>query len=142
MPANITYQTEVTATGGRTGRVRSADGAVDMPLVMPKEMGGSGETGANPETLFACGYAACFESACRFIARKEGLALGDGAYVTAKVGIGPRQAGGFQLYVSLLAHLDGLTQEQAEKVAQTAHNEICPYSHATRGNIDVQIEVI
>lgn len=142
MPANIIYQTEATAKGGRTGRIHSADGAVDMPLVMPKEMGGSGEKGANPETLFACGYAACFESACRFIARKEGLTLGDGTYVTAKVGIGPRLAGGFQLYVTLQAHLDGVTHEQAEKIAHTAHNEVCPYSHATRGNIDVKVETV
>ncbi|KAA6206654.1 MAG: organic hydroperoxide resistance protein [Candidatus Tokpelaia sp.] len=142
MTAKILYQTEATANGGRTGRVHSADGAVDMPLVMPKEMGGSGEKGANPETLFACGYAACFESACRFLARKEGLSLGDDTHVTAKVGIGPRAAGGFQLYVTLEAHLAGLSQEQAEQIAHTAHNEVCPYSHATRGNIAVQVEII
>jgi len=142
MTAHILYQTAATAKGGRSGRVHSADGAVDMPLTMPKEMGGSGDKGANPETLFACGYAACFESACRFLARKEGLALGDETYVTAKVGIGPRAAGGFQLYVSLEAHLAGLSREQAEHIAHTAHNEVCPYSHATRGNIAVQVEVV
>jgi len=142
MTAKILYQTEATANGGRAGRVHSADGAVNMPLVMPKEMGGSGEKGANPETLFACGYAACFESACRFLARKQDLSLGDDTHVTAKVGIGPRAAGGFQLYVTLSVHLAGLSKEQAEQIARTAHNEVCPYSHATRGNIDVQLEIL
>lgn len=141
MSAKILYQTEATAKGGRTGRVHSADGAVDLPLIMPKEMGGSGEKGANPETLFACGYAACFESACRFVAGKEGLKLGPDTQVTAKVGIGPRLQGGFQLSITLAAHLDGISREQAEKITHIAHTEICPYSHATRGNVDVKIEL-
>ncbi|AQS41217.1 MAG: Peroxiredoxin, Ohr subfamily [Candidatus Tokpelaia hoelldobleri] len=142
MLEKIVYTTKAQAKGGRTGRVHSEDGAVDLPLVMPKAMGGPGEVGANPETLFACGYAACFESACRAVAQKSGLKAGPETSVTAEVSIGPRKEGGFQLAVTLSVHLDGLDKAQAEKVAMSAHNDMCPYSHATRGNVDVKIEVV
>jgi len=142
MSQKIMYEIEATARGGREGRVQSSDGSLDLPLVMPKEMGGSDVKGANPEMLFAAGYAACFESACRFVARNEHLKLGDNTHVTCKVGIGPRDGGGFQLYVTLGAHLDGLDRKDAEQVAHKAHTQICPYSHATRNNVDVKVEII
>lgn len=142
MAGKILYKTRATAKGGREGRVRSEDEVIDLALVKPKELGGNGSAGANPETLFACGYAACFESAARFAAGKAGLAIGPQTYVTAQVGIGPRQGGGFQLYVTLYVHLDGLDKQQAQMVASVAHNEICPYSHATRGNVSVKIEIV
>ncbi|EJF88952.1 organic hydroperoxide resistance protein [Bartonella tamiae] len=142
MLSNILYKTASTAKGGREGHVHSDDGAVDLVLVKPKEMGGDGTVGANPETLFASGYAACFESATRLAASKAGLDAKDGTYVKAEVGIGPRKGGGFQLAVTLNVHLEGLDKQQAEVAAMTAHNEICPYSHATRGNVDVQIRIV
>ncbi|MHC5307134.1 organic hydroperoxide resistance protein [Bartonella sp. LJL80] len=142
MLSNVIYKTAATAEGGREGRIHSDDGALDLALVKPKEMGGSGAVGANPETLFAAGYAACFESATRLVASKSGWKVLDGSYVKAEVGIGPRKAGGFQLAVVLNVHLEGLDKQQAEMAAHTAHNEICPYSHATRGNVDVEIRIV
>lgn len=142
MLSKVIYNTKATAVGGREGHVRSDDGAIDMNLVVPKAMGGPGSAGANPETLFACGYAACFESATRMVASKSGHKPGEGSYVTAEVDIGPREQGGYQLAVHLTVHLAGLTKEQAEQAAKTAHQEICPYSHATRGNVDVDITVV
>jgi len=142
MPEKVLYKTKATAKGGREGHVQSEDGAVSLDLVKPKAMGGDGTAGANPETLFACGYAACFESATRFAASKAGLKVGPDSYVTAEVGIGPRQASGFQLAVTLYVHLDGLDKQQAQMAATVAHKEICPYSHATRGNINVKIKIV
>jgi len=142
MPEKIIYKTKATAKGGREGHVSSEDGTIDLTLVKPKEMGGDGTPGANPETLFACGYAACFESAARFAASKAGFTVGPQSYVTAEVGIGPRPGSGFQLDVTLYAHLDGLDKQDAEMVVQTAHNELCPYSHATRGNVNVKLQVV
>lgn len=142
MSDKITYKTKATAKGGREGHVSSEDGAISLDLVKPKEMGGKGTVGANPETLFACGYAACFESATRFAASKAGLKVGPQSYVTAEVGIGPRTGGGFQLDVTLYVHLDGLDKQQAQMAATTAHNEICPYSHATRGNVNVKLRIV
>ncbi|MBI0168943.1 MULTISPECIES: organic hydroperoxide resistance protein [Bartonella] len=142
MLSTIIYRTTAIAEGGREGHVHSEDGALDIDLVKPKEMGGNGTIGANPETLFAAGYAACFESATRFAAQKAGFKVQDGSYVKAEVGIGPRKSGGFELTVILTVHLEGLDKQQAEMAAHTAHNEICPYSHATRNNISVQIKVI
>jgi osmotically inducible protein OsmC len=142
MSEKTKYKTRATAQGGREGHVRSEDGAINLALVRPKELGGDGSAGANPETLFASGYAACFESATRFAADKAGLKVGPESYVTAEVGIGPRKGGGFQLDVTLYIHLDGLDKQQAQMAATTAHNEICPYSHATRGNVNVKLQVI
>lgn len=142
MLANIIYKTAAVAEGGREGHVHSEDGALDIDLVKPKEMGGDGKVGANPETLFAAGYAACFESATRFAAAKAGFKVLPGSYVKAEVGIGSRKAGGFELSVILTVHMEGLDKQQAEMAAYTAHNEICPYSHATRNNIRVQLKVI
>lgn len=142
MTTKIIYTTEATAKGGREGHVRSADGSVDLDLVVPKELGGPGGRGANPEQLFAAGYAACFEGAARLAAKDASVALGPDTHVTAKVGIGPRQEGGFGLAVTIEAHLDGVQKDKAESIVKTAHEKICPYSHATRGNVDVDVRVV
>lgn len=142
MLTNIIYKTAATVEGGREGHVKSADGALDAKLLKPKEMGGDGTVGLNPETLFAAGYGACFESATRLVAQKSGFKVQEGSYVKAEVDIGPRKEGGFQLAVTLNVHLVGLDKEQAEMVTHTAHTEICPYSHATRNNIDVKIVIV
>ena len=128
------------ATGGRNGHTRSADGIVDVDLSIPKSMGGPGRAGATtPEDLFAAGYAACFCSAVEFVARQSGLRLSS-LEIRANVGIGPREAGGFGLVASLAATVGGLAQAEAEKLVAAAH-QVCPYSNATRGNIDVGLEV-
>jgi lipoyl-dependent peroxiredoxin len=131
----------VTSSGGREGRVRSADGVLDLPLSMPKELGGSGKPGTtNPEQLFAAGYAACFENALLRAAREQKVKL-SGSSVTATVGIGRRDNGRFGLEVALAVELDGVERAEAEALARAAHEEICPYSRAVRGNIDVTVTV-
>jgi Ohr subfamily peroxiredoxin len=136
----VLYKTTVTAHGGREGRVTSADGAIDLKLAMPKALGGPGGVAANPETLFAAGYAACFESALRLLASNAKKPLKD-ASVTATVGIGPRDAGGFGLTVDLAVKGEGLPRAELEELAKAAHETVCPYSHATRGNVDVTVRV-
>ncbi|WP_040796677.1 organic hydroperoxide resistance protein [Nocardia higoensis] len=136
---NVLYTTEALATGdGRDGRVRSDDGRIDFELAVPKQMGGSGE-GANPEQLFAAGYAACFHSALRLVARQAKANVEDSS-VGAKVGIGSTEGGGFGLEVTLEVTLPHVPREQAQILADQAH-QVCPYSNATRGNIDVQVLV-
>lgn len=142
MPEKILYTAVVTANGGRDGRLRSDDGVLEATLSVPKEMGGAGGGHTNPEQLFAAGYAACFEGAVRLVAKEAALEIGPETKVTARVGIGSRKAGGFELAVTLDVHDDGVAKEQAMELATTAHEKICPYSHATRGNVDVQIHVI
>jgi len=133
------YTAEALATGdGRNGHARTTDGKVDVALSIPKEMGGSGE-GTNPEQLFAAGYAACFHSALRLVGTKAKANIDDSA-VGAKVGIGPNDAGGFQLEVTLEISLPHLSRDEAQALADAAH-QVCPYSNATRGNIDVQVLV-
>jgi Ohr subfamily peroxiredoxin len=133
------YTAEALATGaGRDGHVRSTDGKVDLDLSIPKEMGGNGE-GANPEQLFAAGYAACFHSALKAVARGAKAELG-GSTVGARVGIGPNCAGGFQLQVTLEVVIPALPHDQAQELVEQAH-QVCPYSNATRGNIEVTLEV-
>ncbi len=133
------YTAEALATGdGRNGHARTTDGKVDVALAFPKEMGGSGE-GTNPEQLFAAGYAACFHSALRLVGGKAKANIDDSA-VGAKVGIGPNDAGGFALEVTLEVSLPHLTREQAQQLADEAH-QVCPYSNATRGNIPVHVVV-
>ncbi len=141
MPVTVAYSTAATAQGGRDGKVATRDGAFSANLSTPRELGGAGGTGVNPEQLFASGYAACFLSAMKFVASQGGPKVPDAAEVTAKVGIGPRSEGGFGLTIALDVALPGLDRAQAEALAAKAH-EICPYSNATRGNIDVQIAVI
>ncbi|HWJ76253.1 MAG TPA: organic hydroperoxide resistance protein [Kaistia sp.] len=139
----VLYQTAATATGaGRSGRARSADGELDFQLVVPKELGGPGGPGANPEKLFAAGYAACFLSALQFVAGQQKVKLPADTAVSAKVGIGPRDDGtGFSLDVALDVSIPGIEQAAAEDLVARAH-AVCPYSEATRANLDVRLAVI
>ncbi|KIQ18876.1 organic hydroperoxide resistance protein [Rhodococcus sp. MEB064] len=133
------YTAEALATGeGRDGHGRTTDGKVDVDLSIPTEMGGNGK-GTNPEQLFAVGYAACYHSALRMVAGQQKADISDSS-VGAKVSIGPNDAGGFQLAVVLEVTLPNLDHDTAQALADKAH-EVCPYSNATRGNIDVQITV-
>jgi lipoyl-dependent peroxiredoxin len=138
---NAQYMTTVTSSGGREGHIRSSDGVLDLPLSMPKELGGSGKPGTtNPEQLFAAGYAACFENALLRAAREQKLKL-SGSSVTATVGIGRRDDGRFGLEVALAVKLDGVGRAEAQALARAAHEEICPYSRAVRGNVEVAVSV-
>ena len=133
------YTAEAVVTGeGRDGHARSSDGVLDVDLAVPTEMGGSGGA-TNPEQLFAAGYAACFHSALRTIARREKTDLGEST-ITAQVGIGPNEHRGFSLTVKLVVDLPGFERAEAERLVEAAH-QVCPYSNATRGNIDVVLEV-
>jgi len=140
VPVTPLYTTTATSHGGRSGKVRSADGVIDLPLAMPKEMGGPGGASANPETLFASGYSACFEGALRLVARMQGKTLPAETAITAAVTIGKTPDGGFGLAVALTGILPGMPRDEAEKLMHAAH-EVCPYSKATRGNIDVKLSV-
>lgn len=134
----VLYTAEAVAVGeGRQGEVRSSDGVIDEQLSVPKELGGPGGDSTNPEQLFAAGYAACFHSALKVVARTAEVELGQ-TEVTAKVGIGSNDDGGFQLAVELLAHVPGVEQAVADDLVAKAH-QVCPYSNATRGNIDVAL---
>lgn len=136
----IVYTAEVTSTGdGRNGNVASSDGIIDMPVAVPKEMGGQGGA-TNPEQLFASGYAACFHSALKLVGRRQKVSV-DGTTVTARVGIGPNGSGGYGLAVTLVVTVPGVEHAAAVELAEAAH-QVCPYSNATRGNIDVQLEVL
>lgn len=139
--SKILYTANATVTGGREGHVKSDDGVLDLQLVVPKGLGGPGGAGSNPEQLFAAGYAACFEGAVRFVARQKNVALKE-ASVTAHVGIGPREPTGFGIAVKLDVSLPGIDRAVAQELVDTAHRDICPYSHATRGNVDVQIALV
>jgi Ohr subfamily peroxiredoxin len=133
------YTAEALATGeGRDGHGRSSDGRLDFDLAIPKEMGGSGN-GTNPEQLFAVGYAACFHSALRLVARQEKVDVTDST-VGARVSIGQIDNGGFGLAVELEIALPNVDQQTAQEIAEKAH-QVCPYSNATRGNIDVTLTV-
>ncbi|GAA3255152.1 organic hydroperoxide resistance protein [Sphingomonas yabuuchiae] len=136
MGVNVIYKTKATATGGRDGAARSEDGSVDVKLVVPKEMGGPGGDGANPEKLFAAGYSACFLGAMKAVSGKEGVKVPQDATVTAEVGFGPREEGGYGITVDLLVNLPGVDRAEGEKLMHAAH-EVCPYSNATRNNVDV-----
>jgi Ohr subfamily peroxiredoxin len=136
---DVLYTAEATAIGdGRNGEVHSSDGVIDEKLAIPKEMGGPGGLLTNPEQLFAAGYAACFHSALRIVASQDKVTLHDDTSVTAKVGIGPNGKGGFGLTVQLVSTLPGVDAAKADELVQRAH-EVCPYSNATRGNIDVEV---
>jgi lipoyl-dependent peroxiredoxin len=133
----LLYTAEATATGGRrAGRARSADGVLDLPIAPPKEVGGPGDA-TNPEQLFAAGYAACFDNSLGLIARRERLPVGVTS-VTALVGLGKEDDGRFGLDVELQISVPGLPREQAEELVAKAHR-LCPYSRATRGNLDVRL---
>jgi lipoyl-dependent peroxiredoxin len=134
------YTAVATAHGGRQGRVKSDDGALDLDMVTPSAMGGPGGIGTNPEQLFAAGYAACFLSAMHFVAGQRKVDLGD-AQVTGHVSIGSNDAGaGFMLAVTHIVSLPTLDQVAAETLVADAH-AVCPYSNATRGNISVSFTV-
>ncbi|TDQ83264.1 Ohr subfamily peroxiredoxin [Dongia mobilis] len=140
MSVNVLYRTKATATGGRDGKSQTADGALSVNLSTPKELGGAGGAGNNPEQLFAAGYAACFLGAMKFVASQDGPKVPVDATVTAEVGIGPRAAGGFGLEVALEISLPGVAKAEAEALVEKAH-QVCPYSNATRNNIDVKLGV-
>src|SRR6266576_4450527 len=135
----ILYTAEATAVGGRQGHARTSDGRVDVALDVPREMGGSGGPGTNPEQLFAIGYAACFQSALLRIAAGRKLDVSD-SRITARVGIGTLKSGGFGLAAALDLDAPQLTREQGLELMMRAHQD-CPYSRATRGNIDVTLSV-
>jgi Ohr subfamily peroxiredoxin len=138
MSIEVVFTAESTATGGgRDGHVKSSDGRVDLDTRPPKAAGGSGE-GTNPEQLFSAGYSACFLGALRLVARNNDVALDDATAVTAEVGFGKDSAGGFGINATLIGYLPGLEQSAAEDLMKQAH-QVCPYSKATRGNIDVSL---
>ncbi|WP_445680485.1 organic hydroperoxide resistance protein [Radicibacter daui] len=137
----VLYQTSSTATGGRDGSVRSEDGELALKLTVPKELGGPGGGGHNPEQLFSAGYSACFLGAMRFVAGQEKITVPADATVKATVGIGANDKGpGFAITVALEVTIPGMDRATAEKLVATAHT-VCPYSNATRGNVDVQLSV-
>ena len=136
------FTTSATAKGGRNGHTQSADGLVSVDLSVPKAMGGPGKAGATtPEDLFAAGYAACFGGAIDFVAKQQQKDA-TGASMTCSVSIGPREGGGFGLAVKLRVEDPSLPQRDLEALVQQAHEQICPYSHATRNNVDVALEVV
>lgn len=138
----VLYTATATATGGRNGHTQSSDGLVSVDLSVPKAMGGPGKPGTTtPEDLFAAGYAACFGGALDFVA-KQHKKDATGASVTCAVSIGPRDKGGFGLSVKLHVEDKSLPQSELAALAQEAHEKICPYSHATRSNVGVEIEVV
>ena len=133
------YTAVATATGGRTGHTESSDGVLAADLTIPKEMGGDGAVGTNPEQLFAAGYAACFGSALDYLANQRKIETGT-VSVTATVGIGPNDTGSFSLSTALNVVVPALPQADAESLVHSAH-QVCPYSNAIKNNIDVAITV-
>lgn len=133
----VLYTTTGTANGGRDGRAAISDGSLDVTLTAPKELGGPGGDGTNPEQLFACGYSACFLGAMQFAGGQAGIKVPSETQVTAKVSLGKRDDGqGFAIGVDLSVDLPGVERAEAEKLVEAAH-VVCPYSYATQGNIDV-----
>lgn len=133
----ILYTTKASATGGREGRAISENGVLDVALTTPKELGGNGATGTNPEQLFAAGYSACFLGALKYVAGQQKVKVPEDAKVTATVGIGPREDGtGFGIEVSISVDLPGVEREVGEKLVAAAHI-VCPYSHAMRTSTEV-----
>lgn len=138
MSIELVFTTESTATGGgRDGHVKSSDGRIDLDTRPPKEMGGSGD-GTNPEQLFSAGYAACFLGALRLVAGKSKVKLDDATNVTVEIGFGKDSAGGFGLTGKIIGYLPGLEQKAADDLMHQAH-QVCPYSKATRGNVDIDV---
>jgi lipoyl-dependent peroxiredoxin len=141
MPVDVKYTTTATATGGRDGRAATKDGSFSVNLSTPKELGGGGGPGNNPEQLFAAGYAACFLGAMKFVSSQGGAKVPNDASVTSTVGIGPRSEGGFGIDVALDVSLPGLDRAEAQALVEKAH-QVCPYSNATRNNVDVRLRVV
>ena len=140
MSVDVKYRTSATATGGRDGRARSEDGRLEVQLATPKELGGAGGEGTNPEQLFAAGYAACFLGALKVAGQQLKVRVPAETTITATVGIGPRSEGGFGITADLEVTLPGVDRADAQKVVEAAH-QICPYSNATRNNVDVGLSV-
>ena len=137
---NVLYRAHATATGGRDGRAASSDNVLDIKLSTPRELGGAGGDGTNPEQLFAAGYSACFIGAMKYVAAQQKLALPADTQVTGHVGIGAIPSG-FGIEVELVISIPGMPHEDAEALVQKAHG-VCPYSNATRNNIDVKLTVL
>ncbi|TKT69435.1 organic hydroperoxide resistance protein [Aquamicrobium sp. LC103] len=140
MPVNVLYSTKATSTGGRDGKSR-IEGGREISLSTPKELGGSGGDGANPEQLFAAGYSACFLGALKAVGSQIKVKVPQDAAVTATVGIGPRSEGGFGITAALAISLPGLAREDAERLVEAAH-QTCPYSNATRNNLNVELTLV
>jgi len=140
MSVDVKYTTQATATGGRDGCSVTKDGVLDVKLATPKELGGAGGEGTNPEQLFAAGYSACFLGALKFVGGQEKVRIPAETTVTATIGIGPRAEGGFGITAALQISLPGIERAQAEELVAKAH-QVCPYSNATRGNVDVGLTV-
>jgi len=138
-PDKVLYTGKATATGGRDGRAVSSDGILNVALTTPKELGGAGGAGTNPEQMFAAGYSACFIGAMRFVAGKSKVVLPPDTSITGEVGIGPIPTG-FGLKVQLTVSVPGMPKDQVRQLVEQAH-QVCPYSNATRGNIDVTLVV-
>ena len=141
MSVNVLYTTTATATGGRDGEAATKDGSFKVKLSTPKELGGAGGPGNNPEQLFASGWSACFIGAMKFVASQKKQSVPANTAVTATIGIGPRSEGGFGLTAKLDVSLPGIDKEAARKLVEEA-DQVCPYSNATRNNIDVQLNVV
>ena len=136
----ILYTAHAHATGGRSGHGATDNGVLDVTLTTPKELGGDGATGTNPEQLFAVGYSACFLGALKFVAGQKKVAIPADTTITAEIGIGPIPTG-FNIQAALTVSIPGMPKAQAEELVQAAH-VVCPYSNATRGNIDVTLTVV
>lgn len=137
------YTAQATSTGGRTGSTESSDGAIKLALATPTELGGAGGAGTNPEQLFAAGYSACFIGAMKAVAARQKITLPAEVSIQAAVSIGPMtgKAGAFGIAVSMAVSVPGMDRAAAEQLVAAAH-EVCPYSNATRGNIDVALTVV
>src|SRR5690606_20610352 len=136
----VLYRAQATASGGRDGRAVSSDGVLDVKLVTPKDLGGAGGEGTNPEQLFAAGYSACFLGALKLVASREKVDLPDETNIQGNVGIGPIP-NGFGIEVELKISVPGLPKDQVQALVDKAH-VVCPYSNATRGNVDVTLTVV
>ena len=136
----VLYRAHATATGGREGRAASSDKVLDVKLTTPKELGGAGNTGANPEQLFAAGYAACFIGAMKHVASQSKTKLPDDLSISSAVGIG-QIPGGFGIEVDLQINAPGMNKAEVQTIVDAAH-QVCPYSNATRNNIDVRLTVV
>jgi Ohr subfamily peroxiredoxin len=141
MPVDAKYKTTATASGGgRDGKTALADGTMSLNLVIPKQLGGPGGDGANPEKLFALGYSACFLSAMRTASARTKIKRPEGATVTATIGIGPRSEGGFGITAELNVYLPDLPEAEAKELVEATHG-ICPYSNAIKASVDVKIRI-
>ena len=139
-PQQILYTAHATSTGGREGTSKSSDGVLELNLTVPKELGGNGARGTNPEQLFAAGYSACFIGALKFVAGQKKIALPADTSIDADVGIGQIPEG-FGIKVAMAVKIPGMERAKAEELVHAAH-AVCPYSNATRGNIDVDLKVV